>query len=274
VADYQASAAAFEQALLLAPWNPDYYFNRGLALERAARYQEASGAFRWYLAAAPGANDRADVLARIGGLEAAAEKAARETEAKAEADKQRAAAEFAERRRALEPPTGAVALKLSLGLPSLYKSLVCSPINIRPDGQTVSIQRIVGCNEAEYNARNWQEDSASTVRPSFEYLITISDGQIKVNHGPGWSSSEDAPVGTPSFIGTIAGENVANIRWQGSNYRGDRWFPVWARLSSDGSSLMISNDRPLDDRSFDPKARYHYLNLVRNPLSLLEYRRK
>jgi tetratricopeptide (TPR) repeat protein len=87
VADFTASAAAFAQASLLAPWVPDYYFNQGILLEKAGRYEDAIKALRWYLTAAPDANDKADILVRIGGLQAAADKAAEEQ--RAAADKQR-----------------------------------------------------------------------------------------------------------------------------------------------------------------------------------------
>ena len=102
--DFAAGAAAFVQASLLAPWVPAYYFNQGVLLDKAQRYQDAIKAFRWYLVAEPAATDRAAVLVRIGGLQAGAEKAAQQAAVQAEAERQRvAAASEAERQRREAP---------------------------------------------------------------------------------------------------------------------------------------------------------------------------
>lgn len=76
-ADFLAAAEAFRDAANLAPWDPAVYFNQGIVYERAQRADLAIAAFNWYLKAAPGAADTADVIKRLGGLEVAAQAQAR-----------------------------------------------------------------------------------------------------------------------------------------------------------------------------------------------------
>jgi tetratricopeptide (TPR) repeat protein len=82
-ADFLAAADAYGKALQLAPWVADYYFNQGVAYEKAKHFDEAIADFNWYLTAAPNAKDANEVRERIGGLKYAKEKAG---------DEQRAAA--------------------------------------------------------------------------------------------------------------------------------------------------------------------------------------
>jgi len=72
-ADFLAAAEAYGKALQLAPWVADYYFNQGVAYEKAKRYDEAIAAFNWYLKAAPNAKGADQVHERIGGLKYAKE---------------------------------------------------------------------------------------------------------------------------------------------------------------------------------------------------------
>jgi tetratricopeptide (TPR) repeat protein len=85
-ADFIAAADAYGKALQLAPWVADYYFNQGVAYEKAKHFDEAIADFNWYLMAAPNAKDANGVHERIGGLKYAKEKAG---------DEQRAAAAHA-----------------------------------------------------------------------------------------------------------------------------------------------------------------------------------
>ncbi len=82
-ADFLTAADAYSKALQLAPWVADYYFNQGVAYEKAKHFDEAIADFNWYLTAAPNAKDANEVRERIGGLKYAKEKAE---------DEQRAAA--------------------------------------------------------------------------------------------------------------------------------------------------------------------------------------
>lgn len=74
-ADLLAAAEAYGKAQALAPWVPGYYFNQGIAYEKAQRFDQAITAFGWYLKAAPKAKDVDAVRERIGGLKYAKTKA-------------------------------------------------------------------------------------------------------------------------------------------------------------------------------------------------------
>ena len=74
-ADFLDAAKEYDKALLLAPWVSSYYFNHGIAYEKAGKPKEAKQSFELYLLAAPNAQDKRDVRKRIAGLEYATEKA-------------------------------------------------------------------------------------------------------------------------------------------------------------------------------------------------------
>jgi len=77
--DYLDSAKEYEKALLLAPWLATDYFNCGVAYEKAGQFKNAITQFNFYIMAAHDAPDANAVRKRIGGLEYAAGKAARES---------------------------------------------------------------------------------------------------------------------------------------------------------------------------------------------------
>lgn len=66
--DLKSAADAFAEASLHAPWVAEYYFNRGLALEKAKDFDNAIRSFNWYLLAAPNSSDANDVRGRIEGI--------------------------------------------------------------------------------------------------------------------------------------------------------------------------------------------------------------
>jgi len=86
-ADFIEAAKEYEKALLIAPWVSNFYFNQGIALEKAGKHKEAKHSFEFYLLAAPDAQDRREVRKRIAGLEYAIEKTARESSPEAIAEK-------------------------------------------------------------------------------------------------------------------------------------------------------------------------------------------
>ena len=77
--DFLDAAKEYEKALLIAPWLAIDYFNCGVAYEKAGQFKNAIIQFNLYLMAAPDAQDANAVRKRIGGLEYAAGKAARES---------------------------------------------------------------------------------------------------------------------------------------------------------------------------------------------------
>jgi hypothetical protein len=240
--DFVAGAAAFEQAALLAPWVPDFYFNQGVLLERAERYPEAIKAFRWYVTAAPGGDDRTDVLVRIGRLQAISEKREQESGGKAEPQQQIAAAPVpaspiaaapqAERRHveaeAAEPPADSVR-----SLSGDYEAYACSYIDMMKGGAT-HLDR--GCNETELKGGHWSKLG--------NYKLVVQRGQILL------SDNDSAFV---TYVGISTGPNVSEMRWERfwppvridtlANRRGGA--DAWGRISSDGSRVLLSNDRPI-----------------------------
>jgi tetratricopeptide (TPR) repeat protein len=85
--DYLDSAKEYEKALIIAPWLARDYFNCGVAYEKAGSFKEAINYFNFYLIAAPDARDGDAVHKRIGGLEYADKKAAKESSPAAMASK-------------------------------------------------------------------------------------------------------------------------------------------------------------------------------------------
>lgn len=88
-ADFLDAAKEYEKALLIAPWAPAYYFNQGIAFEKAGKLKEAKRSFETYLLAAPNAQDARDVRKRIAGLEYAIEKLAKESSPAAMTERKR-----------------------------------------------------------------------------------------------------------------------------------------------------------------------------------------
>jgi len=88
-ADFLDAASEYGKALLIAPWAGPYYFNQGLAFEKAGKLAEAKRSFELYLLAVPNAQDARDVRKRIAGLEYAMEKAARAASPQAIAEEKR-----------------------------------------------------------------------------------------------------------------------------------------------------------------------------------------
>jgi hypothetical protein len=253
--DFVAGAAAFEQASLLAPWVPDFYFNQGVLLERAERYPEAINAFRWYVMAAPGGDDRTDVLVRIGRLQAISEKREQESGGKREAQQQpltapAAAVPQAERRH-VEPETAEPAGDSLRSLSGDYEVYACSYIDMTKGGAN-HLDR--GCNETELKGGHWSKLG--------NYKLMVQRGQVLL------SDSDSAFV---TYVGVPTGPNIPDMRWERF------WPPVradtlvnrrggadaWGRVNPDSNRVLLSNDRPIDDRDYNPRMRYHYWDLRR-----------
>jgi hypothetical protein len=251
MSDFVSGAAAFGQASVLAPWVPDFYFNQGVLWERAENYQEAIKSFRWYVKAAPGGDDRTDVLLRIGRLQAIAEKREQELGAKPEAQQQQLAAAPEAERRHVETEGAEPLAELLRSLGGDYEGFACSYVDMLKGGAT-RLDR--GCNEAELKGDHWSKLGS--------YKLFVQQGKIL------FADDDSAFV---TYVGTPTGPNVSDIRWERF------WPPVridtianrrsggdaWGRLSADGTRLTLSNDRPIDDRDYNPRTRYHYWDLRR-----------
>ena len=80
--DFALAAAEFENALRLAPWHGDYYYNFGVMLEAAGKFREAIRSFQLYILASPGAADIPKVEAKVAQLEVSLEREGRAKELK------------------------------------------------------------------------------------------------------------------------------------------------------------------------------------------------
>lgn len=134
--DFAPAVAEFQKASDAAPWWGDPYFNMGQALEQAGDPAAAIRAYRFYLAAAPGAADAGKVQSKIYELEYVAEKKGKDDSTKAAAD----AATALKRRWAADIVT---ALRRDYGAPALRSSICMAPPNM---------QR---CTEQEVDGNNW-----------------------------------------------------------------------------------------------------------------------
>jgi tetratricopeptide (TPR) repeat protein len=85
--DFRKAAAEFQQALKLAPWLANGYFNLGNVQDKSGEYAEAVRSFKLYLLAAPSAPAADNIKARIAGLEYKIERS--KEEAAAQQDKER-----------------------------------------------------------------------------------------------------------------------------------------------------------------------------------------
>jgi len=81
--DMDLAVRAYEQALLLAPWWPEAYYNAALALVSAGRYDEAIQDLEFYLLTMPKPADAEEAQNQIYAIEAKRELAARESAGKA-----------------------------------------------------------------------------------------------------------------------------------------------------------------------------------------------
>jgi tetratricopeptide (TPR) repeat protein len=75
--DYLDAVKEYKNALQIAPWVSSYYFNIGLAFEKAGKTDEAIRNLKLYLIAEPNASDEREVRKKIAGLEYAKEKQTR-----------------------------------------------------------------------------------------------------------------------------------------------------------------------------------------------------
>ncbi len=95
-ADAKAAATAYAQASLLAPWVPQFYYNQGVALEKAGQFDDAVHALNLYLTAAPNASDADAVRGRIDAIGYEKQKEAQATQRAAQQQMEAAQAKFAQ----------------------------------------------------------------------------------------------------------------------------------------------------------------------------------
>jgi len=252
--DYVAAAAAYGKASILAPWVPEYYFNQGVALEKAKRLDEAIAAFKWYLVAAPDAQDAKEVRERIGGLKYSAERAANVREGQARKEREERGEQARKERE--QAARTAVLDELRTKVEGVnYTASVCNVTDPDKVGRAALAAGrhtfgLDGCNQTEYNGDNWWFDPTGAQHAKF---VFPGDGTIQLAQG-----------GYPSLIGTPKGGSAAEIYWECPEREKGKIIggtAAWVSFSTDLSRLTFSCERPKDDSGFNPGGRYHYTSV-------------
>jgi tetratricopeptide (TPR) repeat protein len=89
----ELSISSFKQALLIAPWWPDAYYNLGIVLESAGRYDESIQNIKYYLLTNPSETDAKKAQRKIAAIEVEKELAQAEETAKKRAEEENKAKE-------------------------------------------------------------------------------------------------------------------------------------------------------------------------------------
>jgi tetratricopeptide (TPR) repeat protein len=246
-ADFQASIDAFKKASLLAPWIADVYYNIALADEKVQNFDDAITNLHWYLIAKPNAADTDRVQQKIGALQyEKQQKATVKTQATAAAQAS-AAVQVAAAQAAARRAAAMQALKQAT-LGAMYEAGWCSATH----------QAGVGCDEAEYNGRNWYWWAGSAVTFGFPGVDTA------VIYAP-----NNNGINAPSFRGIAHADG--SIAWQCSAAETvlantgvnsllpnvlAPWSPAWIEHDAGWTFFNVSCDRPAVGPS--PSFRYHY----------------
>jgi len=224
--DYAAAIEEYRQALVIAPWWPDAYFNLSVAQEAAGRFREARGSLGFYLASGPAEAEARSAQDRVYALEAREQKEDRSKKEQAEA-----AALKAQRERLLEKWRGP------------WRARFCGPI-----------QGFPGCNDAERAGTNWYTINGMSGPSAFSFEFA-TDGSVRLD-AENFANCPSARIVQLASIGTTYHEARWEVRQQGGQGR-----EVYGEVAADGSWLTISCDRPLSGAV--PSARYHYVNFYR-----------
>jgi tetratricopeptide (TPR) repeat protein len=235
--DLVAAAQLYAKAALLAPWVPDYYFNEGVTLEKAKRFDAAIAAFNWYLVAAPNAQDAKDVRERIGGLKFASQKAAEALAAQAaqqaEQDNMRKRAQEQVQQRLLESLLG-----------NLSISVCVAGLESRGRG---------GCNQVEKDRGMGYGVQAGYESNQIQFAL-LNDGTVTVT-----GLARIAGCGT--VFGVARGPAISDIRWEERKDASKHEIYSEAKMIDGKPFITISCDRPLVGA--DPNVRYNYVDFWR-----------
>lgn len=238
-ADFARAAEAYEQALLLAPWHGDYYFNLGVSQQKAGKFPGAIRSLKLYLRTNPRGKDRKEAFALLGALEAAGEDAAQSASAERRAREERDEIEavLMSFRRRVEGRR--------------YTRHVCY-VEGDPGG----------CNLQEANSRNWHGFGND------QYHFVISGQTVQL-------SSYGTPPGEKTqrfinYVGTPSKSKSQSISWERFIVGGthiairadDVADPRYTREAvwfyDGGSQFQFSVNRPINDAEFSPATRYTY----------------
>ncbi len=212
--DFEEAAKEFANALRVAPWWADGYFNHAVALEQSGKFSEAIRSLRLYVLAAPAGPDLDKVKDRIYALEVRQERAGREAGVRKE---QQQSQDF------VRSLAGTWELRISnRGGASRYAATV------QGNSLEMTITEILGSSE------RWQVPSPQTSVYRFRGTVNALSvtGTVTIDYsgeleGAGVFSSPFSgtisPDGRSIQIGFTIAEPCCGWRWGGPGTRtGDR----------------------------------------------------
>jgi tetratricopeptide (TPR) repeat protein len=224
--DYAAAIAEYRQALAIAPWWPDAYFNMSIAQEAGGRFDEARNALSLYLASSPNEADARGARDRVYAMEARQER-----EDKTKKEQAQAATLRAQRDGLLEKLRGT------------WQAKFCGPI-----------ERFQGCNEAERGGASWYGIQGERAPSTFSFEFK-TDGSVLLD-AENFAGCPSARV----VHGVPVGGTYRDMRWE-LRPIGGQAREVFSEIGTDGSWIRISCDRPLSGAVTD--SRYHYIQFYR-----------
>ncbi|MEQ1921269.1 MAG: hypothetical protein ABL952_02060 [Pyrinomonadaceae bacterium] len=258
-AGQKLAAESFAEALRIAPWWGDTYYNLSLVQELAGQLDAAEISLKFYILAAPGETEARKAQDKI--YEIRAKKKLVDTEAKEKADKeaqQRAAALAAEQAKKDEE---ARKQRLAASLNWLQGTWYAKYCNWNPNVHAHS------CTDAQRKGTNWYDvleptfDSSgrgSGARPAPMTFDLRNDGTVKFPASFFAGCRDEGEI-----IGTPYGTNVWEIRWEFRPKNGGLSRQIWAYTWDDGKRIRASCDRPVSDSSYDPARGYAYVDIYR-----------
>jgi tetratricopeptide (TPR) repeat protein len=131
-ADFDEAANEFGKALRVAPWWADGYFNQGVALEKAGKYNEAIRSLKFYLFSAPGAPDAEKIKEQIYALEYRQEKTGKEAATKRQEQETKSRVEAEKKARTS-----------SLG--GYWRDSIGHRYLFKVDGNSFTVTRVMAC---------------------------------------------------------------------------------------------------------------------------------
>lgn len=178
----------YEEALTIAPWWGDAYFNLSKARELRQEYDLAIGALRFFLLSAPSEPDARQAQDQIYVLEEKRDRQAKEA-------KEREVAKQLEERRAAErrswPQELVKRLQAEYGSTTKNTLRICWP--------SVGVGLAAKCNDEQAKGSNWRIFENFDFKLSFE----LAGDEIRAKF------AGDART----FCGTVNGPSLSDIRW-------------------------------------------------------------
>lgn len=227
----------FTQALTVAPWFADAYYNRALARETTGQFETAIDDLKLYLAFTLTDAERREAQDKIYSLKADAQ-----LDATKKAEQSKIARAEEDKRQAQQAKRDVIAqIKNAVG-GRRYNNSILSYSRESPFAGVNQHELFGGGKYYLYGAYDY-----------YTYFWKFSDERVEV-----WYTADD---GSPYMdrVGESWGPKITDMRWFASEPKnGQR---IWGYFDLQSGVLYtggISGGRPLNDSEFDPNKRYVY----------------